>query len=107
MSSYCYANYADGKTATAGEQNSFQLFGVDFTKGEAAKKLTVVYTVGAKTSVDIFVDLVQVASYTLTSVSSNVDTNFYGFGFYFRGTSYTTDLSLTFDNVYVGIIEAE
>ena len=106
MSSYCYANYADGKTATAGEQSNFQLFGVDFTKGEAAKKLTVVYTVGAKTSVDIFVDLVQVASYTLTS-GSNADTNFYGFGFYIRGDSYTTDLSLTFDNVYVGVIEAE
>lgn len=106
MSSYCYANYADGKTATAGEQDNFQLFGVDFAKGEAAKKLTVVYTVGAKTTVEIFVDLVQVSSYTLSS-TSNADTNFYGFGFYFRGTDYTTDFSLTFDNVYVGVIEAE
>lgn len=82
------------------------LFGADFANG-ATHKLTVVYTVGTRGSIEVYIDLVGLGSYSLTDSASVADTVCAGFGFYFRGTNYTDQLELTFDNVFVGVIEAE
>jgi len=102
MLGYTYMTYAANESNSA--VNDLNLFGAILTNG-VARKVTFVYTVGSKTSLEVYVDGVQIANGTVTS--NGADTNFHAFGFYFRGTDYTTDLSMTFDNVYLGIFEAE
>ncbi|MBO5316633.1 MAG: hypothetical protein J6B48_09420 [Clostridia bacterium] len=104
MFSYNYANYTTPSDGTNFADSNFELYGVDFAKGET-KNVTFIYTVGTKTNLEVYVDGVKTADYTLTNNSA--DTNFYGFGFYCRGAGYTNNLSLTFDNVYLGVVEAQ
>lgn len=99
MAAYAYAKYESS-------DNVLDFFGADFAKDQT-HKLTVIYTVGEKSSIEVYVDLVKIANCTLSNTSGVADTTCAGFGFYFRGTGYTDNLDLTFDNVFVGVIEAE
>ena len=99
MASYAYANYENS-------DSTFDFFGADLKKGKTYK-VTVVYTVGASTTIEVYLDLVKISNCTLSKTSGVTDANCLGFGFYFRGTGYTNNLDLTFDNVFVGVIEAE
>ena len=85
---------------------NLDLYGADIKKGET-HKITIIYTVGTKETCEVYLDLVKIADASLSKTDGLADTNCAGFGFYFRGTSYTKDLDLTFDNVFVGVIEAE
>ncbi len=99
MATYVYAKYENSDA-------NLDLYGADFKKGET-HKLTIVYTVGTPTVCEVYLDLVKIADARLTRTDGVADTNCVGFGFYFRGTGYTNQLDLTFDNVFVGVIEAE
>ena len=98
MFGYNYLKYEDSSSV-------IDLFGANIEKG-TKHKVTIVYTVGVKNAVEVYVDCVKVSDGQLTAnnLSDNV---FYGYGFYFRGSSYTENLDVTFDNVFLGVIEAE
>ena len=97
MATHVYTNYENSDA-------NLDIYGADFVKGET-HKLTVIYTVGTKTTCEVYLDLVKLADAALGQTSGVADTNCVGFGFYFRGTGYTNSLDLTFDNVFVGVIE--
>lgn len=84
--------------------NTISIFGAKVGTGKTVK-VTLVYTVGGST-VDVYAD----GSFVCTS-NCGSGTNFYGFGFYVRGGAGTNDttlgLNMTFDNVFVGVIEAK
>jgi hypothetical protein len=84
--------------------NELDIFGAKVGTGETVK-VTLVYTVGG-TTVDVYENGTFIGKANCGS-----GTNFYGFGFYVRGTAGTdvmTDgLDMTFDNVFVGVIEAK
>ena len=98
MFGYNYLIYEDSSSV-------IDFFGANIEKG-TKHKVTIVYTVGVKKAVEVYVDCVKVSDGQLTTnnLSDNV---FYGYGFYFRGNSYTENLDVTFDNVFLGVIEAE
>lgn len=99
MATFSYTKYENSDA-------NIDIYGADFKKGET-HKLTIVYTVGTKITCEVYLDLVKISDAALSTTSGVADTNCAGFGFYFRGTGYTKDLDLTFDNVFVGVIEAE
>lgn len=84
--------------------NELGIFGAKIGTGKTVK-VTLVYTVGGS-AVEVYADGSLVGT-----ASCGSGTNFYGFGFYVRGTAGTTDmtkgLDMTFDNVFLGVIEAE
>ena len=104
MFSYSYANYS--ANAENPDACDLDMFGALLRVGET-HKVTYIYTVGSNTKLEVYVDGVKIANATLKTNSGNEDTNFHAFGFYIRGTGYTDNLSLTFDNVYLGVFEQQ
>ena len=99
MATYAYTQYE-------GANENIDIYGADIKKGET-RKITIVYTVGTQATCEVYLDLVRIADAELITNSGIKDTGCAGFGFYFRGASYTNDLDITFDNVFVGVIEAK
>ena len=84
------------------DSSTINLYGATIQKG-ATVKVTVILDLASNT-VTTYANGAIVSD---AAISVTAADGMYGFGFYFRGTSYTSNLSLTFDNVYVGVIEAE
>ncbi|MBO5009775.1 MAG: hypothetical protein J6D20_03630 [Clostridia bacterium] len=85
-----------------GDQDSLSLFGAELAIG-VTYNLRAEYTVGG--GFIFYVNGEKQAEFDLTATKGLSDTNFWGFGFYFRGTGYTRGLEVKFDNVFVGVTD--
>ena len=98
MTCNAYTSYSSDSTA-------YSIFGAVIPKGET-HKVRIIYNVGTKTSVEVYLDGERINNFTVNAVN-DTESNYYGFGFYFRSPTYNSDLDLSFDNVFLGIIEAK
>lgn len=108
MPGYDYLDFTDYVEGT-GYQN-IDFFGAKLAR-DTEYTIRLEYVVLNSTSagkMNVYVEGVRIADFTLTNTSGLSDATFGGFSIYTRAASYClSEFSMTFDNVYIGVIPAE